>query len=212
MIESNYSRRKFINVSAAAAATTLLPTTAISKTNKPTSKQAEGPFFPKHQQIDKNADMTQVGDLDGYAEGDVINITGKVLDTDGNPVKGAVLNIWQADKNGRYMHEDAPETSPLDPHFQYWAILKTGEDGSYNLKTIKPAKYAAMEDWERPPHIHFRVARKGMRELTTQMYFSGEPLNDVDKLYLEAPESERSSIVVDFKNGIGKFDIVLAKV
>jgi len=209
---SNYSRRRFINIGAAAATSTLIPTSAISKARKPTSKQVEGPFFPKHQQIDKNADMTQVEGLDGHAKGEIINISGKVVDTDGNPVTGAVLNIWQADKNGRYMHEDAPETSPLDPHFQYWAILKTADDGSYHLKTIKPAKYTALEDWERPPHIHFRVARKGMRELTTQMYFANEPLNEIDKLYLEAHEDERSSIVVDFKKGEGRFDIVLAKV
>lgn len=203
-----------MNISAATVATTLLPTVTIADTAKPTAKQVEGPFFPKHKQIDKNANMTQIEGLDGHAKGEVISISGKVVDTDGNPVKGAVLNIWQADKNGRYMHEDAPETAPLDPNFQYWAILKSADDGSYKLKTIKPGKYAVTEegDWERPPHIHFRVARKGMRELTTQMYFANEPLNEIDKLYLEAPENERSSIVVDFKSGHGQFDIVLAKV
>jgi protocatechuate 3,4-dioxygenase beta subunit len=212
MSDSNYSRRTFMNVTAVTVATTLLPTAAIADTINPTAKQVEGPFFPKHQQIDKDADMTQVEGLHGHAKGEVLSISGKVVDTDGIPVKGAVLNIWQADKNGRYMHEDAPETAPLDPHFQYWAILKSADDGSYNLKTIKPGKYAAMADWDRPPHIHFRVAKKGMRELTTQMYFANEPLNKIDKLYLETPENERSSIVVDFKSGHGQFDIVLSKV
>lgn len=74
------------------------------------------------------------------------------------------------------------------------------------------AKYAAEDDWQRPPHIHFRVAKRGMRELTTQMYFANEPLNEIDKLYLEAPAEQRPSITVDVVDGQATFDIVLAKV
>lgn len=212
MKNSEVSRRSFLSLSAAAAATTLIPTAAIADVHKATAKQIEGPYYPRHKQTDKNANMTQVDGQNGHADGEVLNITGRVIDTDGNPVKGAIIDVWQADKNGRYLHEDAPESSPFDPNFQYWAQLKTGEDGSYDLKTIKPGKYPAMDDWVRPPHIHFKVARRGLRELTTQMYFSKEPLNEIDKLYLDAPEKERGSLVVDFKNGEGNFDIVLAKV
>ena len=184
----------------------------MAKILQPTAKQVEGPFFPTHKQVDKDADMTSVAGIAGQAEGERLLVKGRVLDTNGGVVANALIDIWQADKNGRYLHEDAPETSPLDQNFQYWAKIKTAEDGSYSLKTIKPAKYAAEEDWQRPPHIHFRVAKRGMRELTTQMYFANEPLNEIDKLYLEAPAEQRPSITVEVLDGQATFDIVLAKV
>ena len=212
MKNSGFSRRNFLSLGATAVVGSLITTTAVASNSRATPEQAEGPFFPKHRQADKNADMTQIEGIVGRATGEIITIAGRVLDTDGKPVNNALIDIWQADHKGRYRHEDAPETSPLDTNFQYWAQLKTGEDGSYNIKTIKPGKYPAIEDWIRPPHIHFKVARRGMRELTTQMYFANEPLNKKDRLYLGAPESERGSIVVDIKHGKGEFNIILAKV
>ena len=207
-----FSRRKFISLTSAVIATGIAPAIANGNDLQPTAKQVEGPFYPNHKQIDRNADMTSVAGMSGKAAGESLLVKGRVLDTNGNPIKNALIDIWQADKNGRYLHEDAPETSPLDQNFQYWAKIKTSEDGSYSVKTIKPAKYAAEEDWQRPPHIHFRVAKRGMRELTTQMYFANEPLNEIDKLYLEAPVEQRPSITVNVLDGQATFDIVLARV
>ena len=212
MTHSSFSRRKFITLSTAVVAAGITPAIARDKGLQPTAKQVEGPFFPNHKQVDKDADMTSVSGSSGKAAGEYLLVKGKVLDTSGNVVANALIDVWQADKNGRYLHEDAPETSPLDQNFQYWAKIKTAEDGSYSLKTIKPAKYAAEEDWQRPPHIHFRVAKRGMRELTTQMYFANEPLNEIDKLYLEAPAEQRPSITVDVLEGQATFDIVLERV
>lgn len=212
MAKSEISRRYFLNASVAAAVVTLLPTSTIAKEYKATAQQAEGPYFPHHKQADKNANMTQVDKHSGHAVGEVLNISGRVLDTNGDPVKGAIIDIWQADSNGRYLHDNAPETSPLDPNFQYWAQLKTDDEGNYHVKTIKPHKYPAVDDWIRPPHIHFKVARRGLKELTTQMYFANEPLNEIDKLYLTTPEKDRHSIVVKFENGKGQFDIVLEQI
>jgi protocatechuate 3,4-dioxygenase beta subunit len=212
MSQSSFSRRKFITLSAAAVAGGITPAIAVGKDLQPTAKQVEGPFFPNHKQVDKDADMTSVIGRTEKAVGEHLLVKGRVLDASGNAVANALIDVWQADNNGRYLHEDAPETSPLDQNFQYWAKIRTAEDGSYSLKTIKPAKYAADEDWQRPPHIHFKVAKRGMRELTTQMYFANEPLNEVDKLYLEAPEEQRPGITVDVLDGQARFDIVLAKV
>ena len=206
------SRRKFLNIGAVTVVTSLLSLPIIAKELKATVKQEEGPFYPRHQQADKNADMTKVDNHSGQAMGEVLYLNGRVLDTNGKPVKGAIIDIWQADENGRYLHDDAPESSPLDPSFQYWAQLKTDDDGNYQVKTIKPGAYPAEESWVRPPHIHFKVARRGLQELTTQMYFAKEPLNDLDKLFLQAPESERSNIVVEFQNGKGQFDIILNRI
>jgi protocatechuate 3,4-dioxygenase, beta subunit len=212
MERSPITRRKFISLTGAAIATGMTPIIAIGQDLQPTAKQVEGPFFPKHQQIDKDADMTSVASMSGKASGEALILKGRVLDTNGDVLANALIDIWQAESKGRYLHEDAPETSPLDQSFQYWAKIKTAEDGSYSVKTIKPAKYAAEEDWQRPPHIHFRVAKRGMRELTTHMYFANEPLNEIDKLYLEAPAEQRPSITVDVVKGEATFDIVLAKV
>ena len=212
MDKSQSSRRNFMYLGAAVAVTNALPSFANESILTPTAKQVEGPFFPTHSQIDKNADMTRVSGGAGSAVGEPLLVSGRILDTSGKPIANAIIDIWQADKNGRYLHEDAPESSPLDNDFQYWAKIKSGPDGSYSVKTIKPAKYAVQDDWDRPPHIHFRVAKKGMRELTTQMYFANEVLNETDLLYLETPADERSSITVEVEDGKSNFDIILAVV
>ncbi len=212
MKHSPCSRRRFISMTTAVIATGITPGIVLAKDFKPTAKQAEGPFFPKHKQIDTDADMTTVSGVSGKASGEVLLLKGRVLDSNGKAIANALIDIWQADKNGRYLHDDAPETSPLDQSFQYWAKIKTDEDGRYTVKTIKPGKYAAEQDWQRPPHIHFKIAKRGMRELTTQLYFANEPLNSKDKLYLETPADQRSSITVDVSNGEATFDIVLARV
>jgi len=210
MSNNTVSRRGFIGSGAAVAASGLVAASAADK--RPTAAQSEGPFYPTHKALDKDGDMTVVKGKPGTATGDVLVLSGHVLDTDGNPVEGAVVDIWQADSKGRYLHDQAPETSPLDPAFQYWAQLKTGADGSYSVKTIMPAQYAAIEDWVRPPHIHFKVARRGMHELTTQMYFEGHELNEQDRLFMGAPEDARHTLLVAPKDGKATFDLVLRKV
>ena len=211
MSEHDKSRRFFLNAGAATIAATLIPASVKAEEYQATAKQTEGPYYPRHKQLDKNADMTKVGRNSASALGEVLIISGRVFDTDGKPVKGAIIDIWQADKNGRYLHEDAPDSSPIDANFQYWAQIKSDEEGKYQVKTIKPGKYPAMGDWVRPPHIHFKVARSGLKELTTQMYFANEALNKKDKLFIDLPKSEQSSIVVNFEKGKGIFDIVLNK-
>ena len=213
MDKTQFERRKFITIGAGAVASTMLTGTVYSKELLPTAKQAEGPFFPKHKQIDKDADMTSLPGKTARANGQLLKLSGRVLDIHGNAIENALIDVWQADSKGRYLHEDAPETSPLDENFQYWAKIKSASDGSYSIKTIIPAKYAAENDWVRPPHIHFRVAKRGMRELTTQMYFAHEKaLNAVDRLYLEAPVDERAGITVEVKDSHANFNLVLAKI
>ena len=93
--------------------------------------------------------------------------------------------------------------------------MKTDAEGRYRVRTIKPGAYPVMDAWSRPPHIHFKVARRGFHKLTTQMYFAGDPLNDVDRLLQSVPENERGMLVVDFSVSAeaganqGVFDIVL---
>ena len=127
-----------------------------------------------------------------------------------------LVDIWQANAHGRYAHEDDPATAPLDPNFQGWGMVKTDADGSYSFTTIKPGAYAVSSGWSRPPHIHFRISRRGYHELITQMYFANESLNDNDRLLLSVDEEARQRLVVEFhdNDGVleGDFPIVLARV
>jgi len=184
----------------------------------PTPHQTEGPFFPIREQPDTDADMTLIDGHPERAFGEVIEVSGRVLDEDGNAIADALVDVWQANMHGRYAHEADPNPAPLDDNFQGWAQLKTDAEGRYRVRTIKPGAYPVMDGWSRPPHIHFKVARRGFHELTTQMYFAGEPLNDVDRLFLSVPEESRDMLVVDFGpardsgSRQGTFDIVLSKV
>jgi protocatechuate 3,4-dioxygenase beta subunit len=180
----------------------------------PTPAETEGPFYPIVDQADKDADLTRIGPDGALAEGAIVLVEGRVLDETGAPLAGAVVDIWQANAAGRYAHEKDPNTAPLDPKFQGWAIMTTDANGRYGFKTVKPGPYPAGRDWWRPPHIHFKVARRGYREVTTQMYFEGETLNDVDRLLQEMNPNEQEAVVAQrhAETGIYRFDVVLREV
>src|SRR5690606_41819369 len=119
----------------------------------------------------------------------------------------------------RYDHEGGPDPAALDAQVQGWARCTTDAEGRYRFTTTRPGAYAVSGEWPRPPHIHFKVARRGYHELTTQMYFAGHELSEVDRLILELPEAERSRLMVEFGSSSsqatpprGRFDIVLRRV
>lgn len=214
-ITSKISRRAVLKTSAGAAAS-VIATAVTAGSLAVTPANPEGPFYPKHQQSDMDADLTLIEGHSEHAAGDVIRVSGRVLDEQGKPIKGALVDIWQANAHGRYHHEDDTSQSPEDPNFQGWAMMKTNTDGRYSFKTIKPGAYTAMGEWVRPPHIHYKVSRRGYRELTTQMYWDGEPLNDKDLLLLEVPEEKRNALLVAFDESgevpEGTFNLVLSEV
>jgi protocatechuate 3,4-dioxygenase, beta subunit len=192
--------------------------TAASIAAAVTPAQIEGPFFPARDQPDKDFDMTRIAGRDDVALGTVIEVAGRVLDADGQPIEGALIDIWQANAAGKYAHERDRRDAPLDPAFQGWAQLKTAADGAWRVRTIMPGAYPVSAGWVRPPHLHFKVARRGFHELITQMYFAGEPLNDVDRLLQAVPAEQRAALLVTFTEAEagqpphGIFDIRLAKV
>ena len=218
MGNESLSRRQMLSVTAVTGAGLTLTacgtTTAAAAPAGVTPPQTEGPFYPLVQQSDKDTDLTQFGDQRDPALGEIVSIEGRVLDEAGVPIADAVVDVWQANAAGRYAHEADPNTAPLDPNFQGWAIMKTNAEGQYKFKTVRPGPYPVEDDWTRPPHIHFKVSRRGYHEITTQMYFEGEPLNDVDHLLNGAPEDLRSTLIATRSDDANpfQFDLVLAKV
>ena len=162
----------------------------------PTPLEIMGPFYPVLKPLDQDADLTRVAGRHGTAAGQVIELSGRVLNGQGKPVPNAKIELWQANTHGRYDHPSDPNTTaPLDPYFQGYSTQKTDAWGRYRFRTIKPGAYPATPEWIRTPHIHFDVSGRVDR-LVTQLYFAGEPLNDSDLLVQALSDDERRAVLV----------------
>ncbi len=156
-----------------------------------TPHETSGPFYPVTEQEDKDYDLTHISEKNKSAQGEIIWLEAEVIDVDGRPLKNTTVELWQANSVGRYRHPFDSNPAPIDPNFQGWAIVKTDAKGIVKFKTIIPGAYPASNDWVRPPHIHFKLYKEGFQELTTQMYFPGQPLNDKDRLLNRKSNQEK---------------------
>jgi protocatechuate 3,4-dioxygenase beta subunit len=136
-----------------------------------------------------------------------------LLDAKGDPIRNAVVEIWQVDGKGVYLHGGSDKGDRRDRNFQGFGRFLTGSDGGYHFRTIKPVAYPG-----RTPHIHFAVKMKGREKWTTQCYVKGEPQNEKDSVLRGIKDAKaRESVIVDFaaikdsKTGglAAKFDIVM---
>jgi protocatechuate 3,4-dioxygenase, beta subunit len=154
-----------------------------------------GPFYPLLKPLDRDADLTRVRGHRGRAAGQVIDVSGRVLNRNGEPVRGARIELWQANSHGRYAHPSDPNTAaPLDPDFQGFALQVTDRDGRYRFKTIKPGAYPGQGGSRmRAPHLHFDIQGRVDRKVT-QMFFPDEPLNAQDRLFLDVPRDRQTLI------------------
>ena len=178
-----------------------------------TPAQTEGPFYPNRLPLDTDNDLLLINDAITPAIGDVTHLTGRILDARGTPVRGAVVEIWQVDHNGVYLHGGSDRRASLDRNFQGFGRFLTGSTGEYYFRTLKPVPYPG-----RTPHIHFAVKMKGREKFTTQCYVRGEPRNARDGILngIRDPKA-RASVLVDFApvkaSKVGelaaRFDIVL---
>jgi protocatechuate 3,4-dioxygenase, beta subunit len=151
-----------------------------------TSDQILGPFYPLSEPA-KGGDLTRIPGRPGRAQGQIIRLTGRVLDRTGDPVRRGKLQIWQANSFGRYVHPNDDNAAPLDDCFGGFAVVGTDDDGRYNLRTIKPGAYPTPRGNIRPSHIHFEVFGKRER-LITQLYFAGDPHQDTDTWLQSSPD------------------------
>ena len=157
-----------------------------------TPEQILGPYYPL-KGFDQNADLTRVPGRPGRAEGQVLDVMGRVFNLKGGPVRNAKVEIWQANADGRYTHPSDTNPAPLDPNFEGSVVLTTDQEGRYRFKTINPAGYPAGPNRMRPAHIHFQISGRQDR-LVTQMYFEGDPYNDTDRFLLTALEQKEMLI------------------
>jgi len=138
----------------------------------------------------------------GEPLGERIIVTGRVLDGEGRPVAGQLIEIWQANAAGRYVHKRDQHPAPLDPNFTGVGRIITGDDGGYRLTTIKPGAYPWKNHrnaW-RPAHIHFSFFGTAFTQrLITQMYFPGDPLFPLDPIYQSiTDEGARRRLIADY--------------
>ncbi len=143
-----------------------------------TPQQTEGPFYPTAFPSDMDNDLVQVRGQAARALGTVLHLEGRVLDLNGKPVDGAVVEIWQCDAQGLYDHPRQPGRDRRDNAFQGYGRMLVAAGATYSFRTLKPVAYAG-----RSPHIHFRVATSTGRVLTSQFYIAGDPGNDRDGVF-----------------------------
>ena len=126
----------------------------------------EGPFYPVTRQEDIDNDLVQVKGQSGTAQGDILHLSGVVVNTRGEALKNLTIEIWQTDPHGRYKHPGDSTPGERDPNFQYWGATITDAEGRFFFKTIVPGAYNP-----RPAHIHYKVLQEGKVILTSQLYF-----------------------------------------
>ena len=159
-----------------------------------TPRQTEGPFYPNKLPLDTDNDLIIVNDSTSPALGTITHLSGRILSPSGEPVRNALVEIWQCDAKGVYLHTADSGRKEPDKNFQGFGRFLTGSAGEYYFRTIKPVPYPG-----RTPHIHFKVKRNGKELLTTQCYIKGEPRNERDGIYRDVPKGkQRDAVTVEF--------------
>jgi len=160
------------------------------------------PVFGEDAVTPGDADLTSVHA--GEPLGERIIVTGRVLDDDGRPMRNTLVEIWQANAAGRYLHEVDQHPAPLDPNFSGAGRTITDDEGRYRFVTVKPGAYPWKNHhnaW-RPAHIHFSLFGPSfITRLVTQMYFPGDPLFEFDPIFNSVTQKEAA------RRMISRFDM-----
>ncbi len=211
LIHPDLTRRRFFRSLTVGAAFFAVPG-AFAEELLRTPAQTEGPFYPDHLPLDTDNDLIIVNDGLTPAVGEITHLNGRILDSKGEPIRNALVEIWQVDNNGVYLHS-GDKHAARDKNFQGFGRFLTGSSGEYYFRTIKPVLYPG-----RTRHIHFAIKMKGHDKWTTQCYVKGEPHNERDGVYKDIKDPKaRESVTIDFAPVKGsragelaaKFDIVL---
>jgi protocatechuate 3,4-dioxygenase beta subunit len=192
-VSSIANRRSFLNRLALASPFLAVPG-AFAEELIRTPRQTEGPFYPDKLPLDTDNDLLILNDSMTSAVGDVTHLTGRILDSRGEPVRNAVVEIWQVDHKGVYLHSGSSGAEKRDANFQGFGRFLTDSKGQYYFRTVKPVLYPG-----RTPHIHFAVKMKGQDTFTTQCYIKGEPQNERDGVLRGIRDAKaRESVIIPF--------------
>ena len=208
---TNGSRREFLRRTAVIAMFAATPGLFAEELTR-TPAQTEGPFYPDKLPLDTDNDLLIINDGITPAVGDITWVSGRILNEGGEPTRNALVEIWQCDNGGAYLHSGTSNKEKRDKHFQGFGRFLTGSNGEYLFRTIKPVPYPG-----RTPHIHYAVKTKGREKFTTQCYIEGHPGNEKDGIWKNLDQKGRKAVTVPFaalkESKIGelaaKFDVVL---
>ena len=182
-----------------------------------TISEITGPLFSREGISPDEADLTE----GGKALGQLMVLAGQVRDEDARPLPGVLVEVWQANASGKYRHPVDGRDAPLDPHFVGGGRAVTDSEGRYRFVTIKPGAYPVPNsgNWWRPPHIHLSIYGYAfLSRMISQVYFPGDPLNELDSIFMSVPDADaRSRLVATPDTSVGLhehalgygFDIVL---
>jgi len=175
----------------------------------PSSSQTIGPFF--HFGL---TDKHSIGTIaEAQAQGERVRLRCRVLDGDGIPVDDCMLEIWQANSEGKYNHPDDRQPKAVEPGFYGFGRMATGDDGTCEFQTIKPGRVPGPGGSLQAPHLNLAVFARGMlKQLYTRIYFLGDPANQEDPIVAMVPEERRIALMAQAdgaKPGSWSFDIHL---
>ncbi len=190
---SELTRRRFLRSATATCAALYAPGVFAELLTR-TPAQTEGPFYPDRMPLDTDNDLLILNDSITPAVGEVTHLTGQILDANGEPIRNALVEIWQTDNNGIYRHTRDRDQDKRDENFQSYGRFSTDREGRYYFRTIKPVPYPG-----RTPHIHYKVSKGEDHLLTTQCYVRGHELNARDGILRSIrDEKQRESVLIDF--------------
>jgi protocatechuate 3,4-dioxygenase, beta subunit len=213
-IEPGLTRRHFLHGLGVAAAWFTVPGAFAEELVTKTPWATQGPLYPDKLPLDTDNDLIIVNDSITPAVGEITHLSGRILDAKGEPIRDAVVEIWQVDSTGTYLKERGSRSDTgYDANFQGFGRFLTGSTGEYYFRTIKPGVYPGRS----APHIHFMIKTRGHQPWTTQLFIKGHPGNQRDGIYSAIANARaQGAVTVDFapirNSRIGelaaRFDIV----
>jgi protocatechuate 3,4-dioxygenase beta subunit len=212
------NRRSFLQSVALTAAAFYTPG-VFAQALTETSPLGEGPFYPDRLPLDTDNDLLIINNTITPAVGQITHLTGRLLTASGEPIRNAVIEIWQTDTKGSYIHKEGLNTAGRDGNFQGYGRFLTDSKGQYYFRTIKPVPYTLQGQF-RAPHIHYAISNGGKRILTTQAHVRGHEANGRDFVLARLTDKRRlETVLVDFKPMEGSktgeltanFDIVMGR-
>ncbi|MCY1667611.1 dioxygenase family protein [Rhizobium sp. SL86] len=197
------ARRHLLQAAFLLPALALVQRSALAAVRTP--EATEGPYYPipSMRLKDVDNDLVRISGRRHTAEGNILMLTGRVLDSNGQPVSGARVEIWQCDARGRYIHTGEFSFRRRDHGFQGFGFDVTDRRGIYTFRTIEPVVYPG-----RTPHIHVRVIH-GERVLTTQFYIAGHAGNGRDRLFRRLNPAEQQAVSMNLRNGRRSLETVV---